>query len=234
MLFNLYGLLVGLAVVVALLLVEKKSKQINFEFKHYYLNISFIFLSSLFFARLWHVLTDWHLYQNNLGGIFQIWNGGISILGAVLGGVIAFYFIAKFEDYQFKKLLDLTVFGLPFAQSVGRWGNYFNKELYGWETDLPWGIMINDVKYHPLFLYESLLTFSFGIYAWKKFKNKNIGQGKFFVLYVSFYALVRFLLDFLRVEKLMINNWLGFNQLVLVFVLLFSLNYLMKQEEKSG
>ncbi|MDH5533158.1 MAG: prolipoprotein diacylglyceryl transferase [Candidatus Pacebacteria bacterium] len=230
--FNLYGLLVGLAVVVALLLVEKKSKQIDFEFRHYYSNISIFLFSSLFFARLWHVVTDWHLYQDNLIGIFKIWNGGISILGAVLGGVIAFYLIAKFENYQFKKLLDLIVFGLPFAQSIGRWGNYFNKELYGLATDLPWGITIDNSKHHPLFLYESLLTFSFGIYAWKNFKNKDIGKGKFFMLYVAFYSLIRFLLDFLRVEKRMINGWLGINQLILVFILLFSLSYLMKDEEK--
>lgn len=232
--FNLYGLLVGLAIVISLLLVEKKSNQIKFELKHYYLNISVVLFSSLFFARAWHVITDWQLYQNNWLEAFKIWNGGISILGAILGGVIAFYFISYFEKYKFTKLLDLVVFGLPFAQSIGRWGNYFNKELYGWETNFPWGIMINGSKHHPLFLYESILTLLFGIYAWMKFKNEEIGQGRFFLLYVSFYSLVRFALDFLRVEKSMVNSWLGVNQLVLVFVLIISLSFLMKKEEKFG
>lgn len=231
--FNLYGLLVGLAIVVALLLIERKGQQIKFKFKHYYLNVSLVFLSSLFFARLWHVITDWSLYQHNLVNVFKVWNGGISVLGAILGGIIALYFIAWFEKYQFRKLLDLVIFGLPFAQSIGRWGNYFNQELYGWKTNLPWGIMIDGVKYHPLFLYESILMFIFGFYAWKRFKNKEIGQGKFFLYYLFFYSLVRFILDFMRIEKAMINGWLGINQLVLLFILIVSLSYLMKLEEKE-
>jgi phosphatidylglycerol---prolipoprotein diacylglyceryl transferase len=230
--FNIYGLLVGIAAVVALLLIEKKGKSVGFEFKHYIFDLLTIFSFSIFSARLWHVITDFGLYQDDLFSTLYFWNGGMSILGAILGCFIAVLLLSKIENYEFLKLLDLIVFGLPFAQSIGRWGNYFNQELYGWETNLPWGIMINGVKHHPLFLYESLLTFTFGIYIWFFCKKERIGKGKIFLVYLSFYSFVRFLLDFLRIEKTMINEWLGINQLVLVFIFLVSLSFLLKREEK--
>ncbi|NCO12439.1 prolipoprotein diacylglyceryl transferase [Candidatus Pacearchaeota archaeon] len=231
--FNIYGLLVGISAVIALLLIEKKGKQIGFEFKNYFLDLFIIFSLTIFFARAWHVATDFNLYQDSLIETLFIWNGGMSILGAILGYFIAVIVLAKIQKYEVLKLMDLIVFGLPFAQSIGRWGNYFNQELYGWETGLPWGIMINGVKHHPLFLYESLLTLLFGIYVWFSWKDNEIGQGRLFVVYLSFYSFVRFLLDFLRIEKTMISSWLGLNQLVLLFVFLVSLSFLLNRGEKT-
>ncbi|NCN87677.1 MAG: prolipoprotein diacylglyceryl transferase [Candidatus Pacebacteria bacterium] len=231
--FNIYGLLIGIAVVVALLLIEKKGKEIGFEFKNYLFDLFVIFSLTIIFARLWHVVTDFYLYQDSLIEAFYIWNGGMSILGAILGYFVAVIVLSKIEKYEVLKLLDLIVFGLPFAQSIGRWGNYFNQELYGWETNLPWGIMINGVKHHPLFLYESLLTFLFGIYIWFFRKKSEIGRGKIFLVYLSFYSFIRFLLDFLRVEKTMISSWLGLNQLILLFVFLITLSFLLNREEKA-
>lgn len=223
----------GIATVIAILLIEKKGKQIGFEFKNYFFDLFIIFSLTIIFARVWHVATDFNLYQDSLIEALYVWNGGMSILGAILGYFVAVVILAKIQKYEVLKLMDLIVFGLPFAQSIGRWGNYFNQELYGWETSLPWGIMINGSKHHPLFLYESLLTFFFGIYIWLFWKNKDIGQGKVFLVYLSFYSIVRFLLDFLRIEKTMISSWLGLNQLVLVFVFLMSLSFLLNREEKT-
>lgn len=231
--FNIYGFLVGIGAVVSILLIEKKAEDINFRFKNIYFDLSIILISSIFFARLWHVLTDFHLYKDNWIEAFQFWNGGMSILGAILGSVIAIYICSKVKKYDFLKFLDLMIFGLPFAQSIGRWGNYFNQELYGWETNLPWAIEISGKNYHPLFLYESILTLLFGIFAWFKFNNKSIGRGKIFLTYVIYYSFIRFFLDFIRIDKTMINSWLGVNQLILIFIFIICLSILNSREEKT-
>lgn len=231
--FNIYGFLIGVAVVISILLIERKANAIKFEFKNVYSDILVIFVLTIFFSRLWHVVTDFYLYQDSFIDALKFWNGGMSILGAILGSVIAIYIISKDKKYHFLSFLDLTIFGLPFAQSIGRWGNYFNQELYGWETNLPWAIDIEGKSYHPLFLYESILTLLFGLFAWWKFKNKQIGQGKIFLSYIVYYSFIRFILDFLRVEKTMINDWLGVNQLILIFIFLFSLSILNTREEKT-
>lgn len=228
--FHLYGLIIGLAVVLSYFLIEKKAQQYltDVDFSTLF---NWVFLSSLLGARIYHVLTDYRVYQQDLIKIFFIWQGGLGIIGAVMGGLVGAYFYLKktHQLFKIKSLFDLSVFGLPFAQALGRWGNFVNFELYGLPTNLAWGIFIppdhrqtgfeNISYYHPLFFYESFLLFLFGLFVWIYDKKFSIGQGKLFFLYAKYYLVIRFILEFIRLEKQLIFWQLSLNQLITLFLL---------------
>lgn len=243
--FHLYGLIVGIAMVIGLLLIEKKAKQYNLV--HDIEKISlYTIICGIIGARLWHVVTDFHLYQNSLHEILFIWQGGLSILGGIVGGIFALYGYAKVKQINLLLLLDICVFGVPFSQAIGRLGNYVNQELYGLPTNLAWKIFI-DPKYrnnsyqefswyHPLFLYELILTAIFGLWVWLFDKNQQniLGKGWYFHLYIFYYAVTRLLLEFLRIDKsLFLDSMFGVNQLLLLVVAVYSSRQLFKRYEQT-
>jgi phosphatidylglycerol:prolipoprotein diacylglycerol transferase len=254
---HLYGLILGIAIVVGIWLGEKKALDYQISSQSWWQLASSAMIGGVIGARLYHVATAWSLYKNNLLEILYLYNGGLSIIGAVLGGLLAvwlFIFLSqqsliKFsldkKKLTFKQVLDLSVFGLPFAQAIGRWGNFVNQELYGLPTNLPWGIYIEPTKrlvgfegwsyFHPLFLYESLLMFVFGLLVWRLeikirqrqklpaifgwFSGLKVGSGNWFIFYIFYYSIIRFLLDFIRIDKAQfLSTPLGINQLFLLTV----------------
>lgn len=230
--FHYYGLIVSLGVIVGLLLVEKKAqeKQIPAHFVWQYTLIGLV--GGIVGARLYHLVTDFHLYRHNLWEMFKVWHGGLGILGGVIGGLGAIVWYKKYIEKETKGIplmtvLDLAVFGLPFSQAIGRWGNFVNQELYGRPSNLPWAITIEMNKrvvgfeqydrFHPLFLYESILLFLFGLLVWRF--CKNLGTGQVFFTYVVYYCVVRFVLEFLRIEGTMVLSYLSLNQLVVMVII---------------
>jgi prolipoprotein diacylglyceryl transferase len=248
--FHAYGLIVGMAIVISIKLIEIKNKcfskkkdllqfdQSLSEQEIWFLTL-LVMVSGVVGARIWHVVTDWQLYQSALLEVFFLWQGGLSIIGAAAGGMLGLIVAVRLKFIKLEKLwlfLDLAVFGIPFGQAIGRLGNYVNQELYGLPSKLPWAIEIEPQfriagyeqfsTYHPLFLYEGLLTLGFGVAVWwlvkkSKFTKKiKLGTGKLFLIYVLYYSLIRLLLDFLRVDKSMfLNTGIGVNQLVLIVLL---------------
>jgi phosphatidylglycerol:prolipoprotein diacylglycerol transferase len=117
-------------------------------------------------ARIYYVAYLWDYYSKNLLDILKIWQGGLAIHGIIIGGFVAIWFFARKNKLNFWLLADLVAIGLSFGQIIGRWGNYFNQELFGRPTALPWGIPIDPFNrpadfvrneyFHPTFLYESL------------------------------------------------------------------------------
>jgi prolipoprotein diacylglyceryl transferase len=164
-------------------------------------------------ARLYHLATDWRLYQGaSVMQLLAIWNGGLGYIGALIGSVVGLALFLLWQTKKEKKqrrqlfvadlfaLFDLLAFGAPLAQAIGRWGNFINQELYGPETTLPWGVWINGKRYHPLFAYESILDlvlFLFLLFLSRK-KALVFGKGQYAALYISLYGLIRFWLEFLR------------------------------------
>lgn len=247
--FHLYGLIIGIAIVVAYSLIEKKlklhdSQQNSNVFSLFNQTWIFIVLVGIIGARLWHVVTDWQLYQDNPIASLYIWQGGLSIIGGVVGGVVAILWIAKKKQLDKHLLLDALVFGLPFGQAIGRLGNYVNQELYGLPTTLPWGIFIDSKNrlpqykqseyFHPLFFYEMVATIIFGCWVWWFDRQKNvIGTGWYTYAYILYYAVIRILLDFIRPDKSYILLDLGVNQLFLLIVAVYSGIQLKKIYEKK-
>lgn len=240
--FNYYGLLLGLAASLAWWWWEKKLAGLGVKWHRPNLVWAVVWLAVVVGARTWHVVTDWSLYSAEWWKAVAIWNGGLSILGALVGLVIGLVIVSKLERVRLSLLLDVAALVLPWAQALGRWGNYFNQELFGPVTTLPWGIMVGGQKVQPLFLYESLLLIGLGLtlHFWSK-ANANfstsssminrdgqrnfsglgrLGSGRFFLFYLNYYLIVRFFLDFLRVQKTMFNQWLGLNQVIILVILI--------------
>lgn len=169
--------------------------------------LMWILIGALLGARLWHVVTDYHLYTENPIEMLHIWNGGLGIFGGIIGGFVGAYYYRKSIKTDFIKALSLLAVYLPLGQVIGRFGNFSNKELYGRETNLPWGFYIEEFgnSYHPTFAYEqlgNLLVFVFLYFWYKKFGlSKDL-----IIIYLAGYAIVRFLVDFSRLEDRVFMN----------------------------
>ncbi|MEK7514012.1 MAG: prolipoprotein diacylglyceryl transferase [Patescibacteria group bacterium] len=203
--FHLYGLLIGLGVLAGGWQASKYNKKI-------WEVLPWVLGCGLAGARLYHVIDQWDYYWLHPGQIVMLWRGGMGIFGGILGGLVGLWWQAKTWK-NWLKLADAGAVGLALGQVIGRWGNYFNQELYGKPTSLPWAIyikpenrlieVINYDYFHPLFLYESLwclIIFIILIKAINRYKYK-IGSGQVLVLYLGLYGLGRFFLEFLRLES---------------------------------
>lgn len=177
----------------------------------------YLIIGGVIGARLWHVLTPTapftrDYYLSHPLDVLMVWKGGLSIYGTILGGLVALWLYArKHHEFSFLQWTDIAVPGLALGQAIGRWGNFFNQELYGLPTTLPWKIYIENPLpafadqhyFHPLFAYESLLNLvNMGLLLWlgRRFASK-LHPGDLLAIYAAFYGLVRFGLDFLRIDK---------------------------------
>ncbi|MCZ7528305.1 MAG: prolipoprotein diacylglyceryl transferase [Acidimicrobiia bacterium] len=176
-------------------------------------------------ARVYHVITDYQLYTDDWLGVFRIWSGGLSIWGAVAGGAIAVVVLARVRRLDTLALMDAMAPGIALAQAIGRWGNWFNQELFGRPTDLPWGLEIDPARrpagyeqtetFHPTFLYESLWCLAIaGTLIWAE-KRFRFARGQTFALYVALYTFGRFWFENLRIDTahevlgLRVNAWVS-------------------------
>ena len=158
-------------------------------------------------ARLYYVIVNWKQYSQNPVEIFKIWHGGLAIYGGIIFGIITIYLFCRIKKISTLKILDHIVVYLVLGQVIGRWGNFVNQELFGPNTDLPWGMTGNIIQrtiknedpVHPLFLYESLWNLAaFFILLW--FRKRKKLDGEVFSLYMILYGGARFLIDRLRLD----------------------------------
>lgn len=212
-LFHVYGLLVGIGIAVGAWITERASRHFSIPPTWIDRALLPVFVGTIVGARSYHVLTDWQLYQGaSFIDLVAIWRGGVGFLGALMGGIVGLLFFVKQDakpvvptvskTTSFFMYADLLSFGVPLAQAIGRVGNYINGELYGVPTSLPWAVEIEGKTYHPLFLYEALgncLLF-IGMYILAKNKALGIGKGQYVGVYLFGYSLIRFWLEFLRIE----------------------------------
>ena len=155
-------------------------------------------------ARLYYVIFNWVYYSQNPSQILNFRGGGMAIHGALIGGILAGLIYTKIKKINFFKMADIALIGMPLAQAIGRWGNYINGEAHGGPTNLPWGIMVDGVKVHPTFLYESIWDFGIFIFLWM-FRKKKKYEGQVAVYYIILYSLGRFFIEGLRTDSLMIG-----------------------------
>ena len=245
--FYWYGLIIGLAIALVLVLVDFRAARFDrsharqfattnatssLSLQLFFQQWSMVLLVGGFMgARLWHVATDWQRYQGQWGEVLSLAHGGLSILGAVIGGLITLGILHRYiKSVRVLPLLlitDAIVFGLPFGQAVGRFGNFINQELYGLPSTLPWAITIDPghrlpgfelvTTYHPLFLYEAMLMIGLGLSIWiiDRKKTNLFGAGFFTLYYITAYTTLRFGLDFLRLDRPVWLFGMGTNQIVL-------------------
>jgi prolipoprotein diacylglyceryl transferase len=172
-------------------------------------------------ARLYHVITDYELYfgpGRHPVDALKIWQGGLGIWGAVALGALGGWLVARRRGIRFPALLDACAPGLAVAQGIGRLGNWFNSELFGRPTTLPWGLEIAPAfrpvgyeqyaTFHPTFLYELIWDVLVAVAVILLDRRFRLGHGKVFTLYVLFYTAGRFWIEALRIDT--VNRIDGF------------------------
>jgi len=232
-----YGFIVSLAITAALFLslyLGEKYYQLK---KDDVFDLAFyLIIGGIIGARLYDVILQTPYYWQNPIAIFKIWQGGLAIHGAIIVGLLLIYRFSKKHKVNFLKIVSLAVPGLALGQAIGRFGNYFNQELFGLPTKLPWGIPIelwqrpleylNYSHFHPTFLYESLACLVIAIILFFRHahasKQNNINE-TFFVwslgIYMILYSVVRFLLEFIRLDPTPLFLGLRWPQIIsLVFI----------------
>jgi len=184
-------------------------------------------------GRLYHVLTDYELYfgegKNPIQALY-VWRGGLGIWGAIALGAVGVVIGAKIKGIRILPAIDAMAPGAVVAQAIGRWGNYFNQELYGRETDLPWKLEITKdssgetvpaTYHHPTFLYECLWDLGvFGLLIWAERRFK-LGYGRVMALYIMGYTVGRGWIENLRVDSVQMDDVLGLRLNVWTSIVLF-------------
>jgi len=250
-----YGLLIVLGVLLAAIIAAREAKRRGLDPNIVWDGLFVVLIFGLVGARLYHVVSTptgseigFQYYLQNPIEIFAIWRGGLGIYGAVVGGVIGLYLFTRWRRLNFLQYLDVGTPGLLLAQAIGRWGNYFNQELYGFPTDLPWGIPIDlqhrlpqfaqlpaDTLFHPSFLYESLWNFAgfwVLLYVARRFGQRLL-NGEIFGLYLILYSLGRFLVEFQRPDAWMMGG-LATAQWIAIALILLSLGIMLYRRRVRG
>lgn len=237
---RLYGIILAASILVGYLVAYKNSWRFGIA-KTEIDNLAFwLVVVGVISARIYYVIFEYSYYSINLDQIYKIWNGGLSIFGALIGGFIFLLYFARKKAYSIFQLLDLVALSLPLAQAIGRLGNFINQEAFGLPTNLPWAmyvqealrpaVYLNQSFFHPAFLYEALgnliiffvLTRCLG-------KTKN---GHIFLFYLIGYSILRFFVESIRVD----SSWIsGFrvDQVVALLVFLCSSFLLIRHSFKS-
>lgn len=203
-----YGILIAIGISLATYLTMKQTKNSNIDQDSVLDIILVSVVMGVVGARIYYVLFSWDLYKDNILEILDFRSGGLAIHGGLIFGITTAYFMSRIKKLKFIELIDIAIPNVALAQSIGRWGNYFNMEAHGGITNLPWGIEIDGEKVHPTFLYESiwcLLLFFILRYMYKK-REFN---GQIFLMYAMLYSLERFFVEGLRTDSLM---FLGMRQ----------------------
>ncbi len=228
-----YGVLIVLGMVVGAYLATLEARRRGIDPDHVWGGLTWALIIGLIFARLYHVLTPppsmgitaWdYLSFRDLDGngwpdIIDFRRGGLGIMGAVAGALIGVAVYCRRNKLNFFTAADLGAYAMPIGQAIGRWGNFFNQELYGTPTTLPWGLRIDaqyrvppyndlnrypaDTLFQPAFLYESLwmlLTFGVLVYFSRRYAKRML-KGELFALYASMYALGRILTETVRTDS---------------------------------
>jgi prolipoprotein diacylglyceryl transferase len=176
-------------------------------------------------ARLYHVATDWKTYEGNWVDALKITQGGLGIPGGILAGVLAGLIVVRVKKLPPVPLLDVVAPAIPVAQAIGRLGNWFNQEVFGRPTTLPWGLEIDpeyrparyvdSATFHPTFLYEGLWNIALALLLVRLERTKRLRPGELFGLYVLGYAVGRLWVELLRSDNaslilgVRVNVWMS-------------------------
>lgn len=198
-------------------------------------------------ARIYHVATDAQLYfgeGREFTDVFLIWKGGLGIWGAVAGGALGAYIACRRYKVSFAMVADSLAPGLLVAQAIGRIGNYFNQELFGKPTDLPWGLEIARENrpldylqfetFHPTFLYELLWNLAAAALIIAIDRRYKLSGGRVFALYVMFYTLGRVWIESLRIDTANEIGPFRLNVWTSIIVFLLALTYFLVTRRRAA
>lgn len=197
-----YGILIATGALLAITIANKLGKREGFKADIIYDYAMSALLLGIIGARAYYVIFNLDYYLQNPSEIIAIRNGGLAIYGGIITGIVVGIFYSKIKSVSFFKLADVIAPGLALAQGIGRWGNFVNKEAHGAPTDVPWGIMIDGVRVHPTFLYESILDVGIFIFLYFSLYDKKKFDGQIFATYGFIYGIGRFVIEGMRTDSL--------------------------------
>ena len=202
-----YGLIIGIGLLLAVWYCCKRSQQFGLTEDHVLDGLILVLPIAVICARAYYCIFAWHEFADDPISVLYIWNGGIAIYGGVLGAVVGMWIFSKWKKVKLTAVLDLIMIGFLIGQSIGRWGNFMNREAFGAQTDsfLRMGLTnmyTGEVTYfHPTFLYESLWNaVGFVILHFASKKRKYDGQVALW--YAAWYGLGRTMIEGLRMDSL--------------------------------
>jgi prolipoprotein diacylglyceryl transferase len=231
--FHMYGILLAIGVLVAIYVGEQRWRRRRYAPGGIYDIAFWVVVWGVIGARVYHVITDYQRFEDDPLRALQIWRGGLSIWGAIGAGFIAVIVLTKRHHTNTLVVADCLAVGIVLAQAIGRWGNWFNQELFGKPTSVPWGLEISvehrplgyeqDALFHPTFLYESLACLAIAgllLLAERGVpvgagKRSRLHEGQTFALYVVLYTFARFFFENLRIDPahdlgpMRVNAWVS-------------------------
>jgi len=213
-----YGAIFVVAFLAGYFLLSLLARRLKVDQYHLFNLLFYVFIFGLIGARLYHVFFyNFAYFSSHWLEIFKVWEGGIAIQGAIITAFLTIVIYCRRYKINFLTYSDLLAVPFSLAQAIGRWGNYFNQEVYGKPTDQPWGIPIEPINrvtsfekfqyFHPTFFYESVLDLLlFFILLILILKNKTT-KGTVTLTYLLGYAVIRFFMEFLRLDETVV--WRG-------------------------
>jgi phosphatidylglycerol:prolipoprotein diacylglycerol transferase len=248
-----YGILIMLGALAAAFLTVRQAKKRGQNPEIVWDMFAWILIGGILGARIWHILTPPpSMVEQGITTMYYLTHplemlkfraGGLGIPGAVIGGGLTLYIYARIKKLDFGMWADFAAPGLALAQAIGRWGNFFNQEVYGKPSTLPWAITIDPeyrlpeyrlfTTYHPLFLYEciwNLLNMGLLLYLSKRLVNW-LKNGDLFLVYLMMYGVGRFLLEFVRLDSSRVAG-INANQTVALIVALVSASLFLWRHSK--
>lgn len=211
-----YGLLIASAIILGTVLAQKLAERRNVDPELVGDLVIWLVVGAIPCARLYYVLFEWPRFQTQEWyKVFAIWEGGIAIHGAIIGGAIAAAIFSKRQKISTWLMADIVMPAVILGQAIGRWGNFFNSEAFGAPTDLPWKLLIplnrrpseltNEAYFHPTFLYESIWNIGvFVILIFTFLKFPKLKTGTITMIYAIAYSIGRFWIEGLRTDSLMV------------------------------
>jgi prolipoprotein diacylglyceryl transferase len=232
-----YGLMIALGVIAAVWLLGRRLEVRGEGTREDASSIAvWSVIAGVIGSRLYHVVTDWSSFKHDLGRIPQLWRGGLGIPGGILFGAVVGAWAFKRRGIAPAVGLSAAAPSLALAQAIGRWGNWWNQELFGKPTTLPWALRIDADKippgyapgttFHPTFLYESLWNFALCITLLWIDRRFKLRPGRLFAMYVVGYAIGRFWVEGLRIDPAHTTGGLRLNQWVALVAAVGALLYL--------
>ncbi len=223
---TLYGLMIALGVIAAVWIAERRWQSRGGNPEDIAAIATWAVVAGLVGARLYHVATDWRRFEGRWLDVVAIWEGGLGIPGGLVAGVAIGAWLARRRGLSVLHVLDAAAPAIPVAQAIGRLGNWFNQELFGGPSDLPWAVRIdpmhrprdlaNESTYHPTFLYEALGNLALAaLLVFVLERRFRLRPGQLFLCYVAGYAALRFAVESVRIDPateifgLRVNLWVS-------------------------
>lgn len=211
--FNLYGLLIALGVIAAVFYISRETRRLGLV-EELPVDIAlWVVPLAVLFSRIYYVIFNFSLYQGDFLSIFRVWEGGLAIYGGVIGGLLGGFLLSKRKKLSFALLADLVAPGLLLGQAIGRWGNFFNMEAFGYEVTnpalqfFPFAVKVGEVWHLATFFYESMWNL-LGFLLLLKLRDLcyKKGRGWVFAWYLIWYGLGRMMIEGLRTDSLMLGD----------------------------